>query len=80
MWTHIKCFIFGQDAQDSFNDWFEHYHNSKPTPPDIPQGSNFTERVAYEHKEKQYQADLDRWKHSLKLQTTVSDFITFHLF
>ena len=62
-----------QDAHDSFNDWFEHYHNSKPVEPTNPAGANFTERVAFEHKQKQYEAELERWKHTLLLQTRVSD-------
>lgn len=57
------------DALDSFNDWFEHFHNSKPAKPSIPQGSNFAERVAFEHREKQYEAELERWQHALLMQT-----------
>ncbi|XP_013392603.1 nuclear pore complex protein Nup107-like [Lingula anatina] len=57
------------DAHDSFNDWFEHYHNAKPSKPDVPQKASFTERVAFEHREKQYEADMDRWRRSLELQT-----------
>ncbi|KAK2163756.1 hypothetical protein LSH36_74g00028 [Paralvinella palmiformis] len=60
------------DAHDSFCDWFEHYHNAKPTKPNIPKGASFTERVAFEHKERQYEMDLARWKHNLMMQTKVT--------
>lgn len=56
-------------AHDSFNDWFEHYHHARPTKPDQLTSNNFTDRVAHEHKEKQYQAELDRWQHTLQVQT-----------
>lgn len=61
-----------QDAHDSFNDWFKHFHHARPHKPDVAQGANFTERVAYEHKLKDYEQELDRWQHSLNLQSKVS--------
>ncbi|CAH1783976.1 unnamed protein product [Owenia fusiformis] len=61
------------DAHDSFNDWFEHYHNSKPAVPDVPQGTNFSERIAYEHMEKEYHQELDRWRHTLMIQTKATE-------
>jgi len=75
----IQAFL---DAQDSFNDWFDHYHKAKPSSPPAATGPTFTERVAYEHKEKQYQAELERWQHSLMLQskTTVDKIYNVLLF
>lgn len=57
------------DAIESFNDWFELYHRGKPTPPESPEGGNFTERMAYDHHMKLYEAEFDHWRHGLELQT-----------
>ncbi|XP_050701120.1 nuclear pore complex protein Nup107-like [Eriocheir sinensis] len=63
----IRTFL---DAQDSFTDWFDHYHQKKPTAPKKPPpGSGFAQQVAYEQAEQQYKAEMDRWKHSLDLIT-----------
>ena len=64
-------FVWFQDAHDSFNDWFKHYHNSKPVQPEVPLGNNFTEKVAYEHKMREFEQELERWQHSLDLQSKV---------
>ena len=63
--------VCAQDALDSFNDWFQHYHHSKPAKPESARSATFTERVAQEHRLKQYAVDLERWKHSLDIQTKV---------
>ena len=60
-----------QDANDSFNDWFQHFHNAKPRAPQNPTGANFSERVAFEHREKEFQMEMQRWRHTLLLQTRV---------
>jgi nuclear pore complex protein Nup107 len=65
----IKAYL---DAEDSFADWFKHYHNAKPVAPTTGLGGNFTERVAFEHMEQQHNADMERWKHSLDHQTRVT--------
>ncbi|XP_074642754.1 nuclear pore complex protein Nup107-like isoform X2 [Tubulanus polymorphus] len=57
------------DAHDSFNDWFKHFHHSRPEKPVRPDSETFTVIVAYEHKHRQYEADLERWQHSLMSQT-----------
>lgn len=57
---------------ESYNDWFEHYYHSRPEAPQIAAGATFTERVALEHKEKQYLADRERWQNALRLQTKVT--------
>ena len=55
----------------SFNDWFDKCHNSKPTKPTIAMGATFTEKVAHEHRMKQYEQELERWHHTLAAQTKV---------
>lgn len=63
----IRTFL---DAQDSFTDWFDHYHQKRPTAPKKPPPSTgFTQQVAYEQAEQQYKAEMERWKHSLNLIT-----------
>ena len=43
----------------------------KPEKPSMTTGANFTERVAFEHQQKQYENELDRWRHTLMVQTKV---------
>ncbi|XP_071089771.1 nuclear pore complex protein Nup107-like [Haliotis cracherodii] len=62
----IKAYL---DAIESFNDWFSLCHHGKPAKPDLTVGASFTDRVAYEHRMKQYQLEVDRWKHTLLMQT-----------
>lgn len=66
----IKAYL---DANDSFNDWFEHYHDMKPDKPAMASGANFTERVAFEHRQKQYENELERWRHTLMMQTKTTE-------
>ena len=62
----------GQDAMDSYNDWFSLYHHSKPSKPNSAEvGSSFTDRVALEHRLKQYEQETERWRRSLVRQTQV---------
>jgi nuclear pore complex protein Nup107 len=56
-------------AIDGYNDWVECFYNMKPKPPQIVKSSNFTEKVASEHKEQQYRADVERWRDQLRDQT-----------
>ena len=67
------------DAHDSFNDWFQYYQNAKPQQPQMPAGANFTERVAHEHRQKQYEAEMDSWRHSLMLLTEVNTHNSLHV-
>lgn len=61
-----------QDAQDSFTDWFDHYHQKRPTAPKKPpQSATFAQQVAYEQAEQQYRGEMERWKQTLNLITTV---------
>ena len=49
------------DAKDSFADWFKYFHQGRPTKPSITiQGESFTQKIAQEQREKQYQIDVDR--------------------
>ncbi|XP_070212005.1 nuclear pore complex protein Nup107-like [Littorina saxatilis] len=58
------------DAMESYNDWFSLYHHSKPSKPSGAEvGSSFTDRVAFEHRLKQYDQDLERWQYKLVRQT-----------
>ncbi|KAL8570338.1 hypothetical protein ACOMHN_035756 [Nucella lapillus] len=61
------------DAMESYNDWFSLYHHSRPSQPSgVDVGSTFTDRVAQEHRLKQYHLDLERWQHNLLRQTQIT--------
>ncbi|XP_013100410.2 nuclear pore complex protein Nup107 [Stomoxys calcitrans] len=55
-------------AIDSFNEWSRLYHNRPKEPQLVNAGANFTERMASEHKEQVYRAELNRWNVSLEEQ------------
>lgn len=55
-------------AIDSFNEWSLLYHNRPKEPQLVNSNANFTERVASEHKEQVYRAELNRWKLGLEEQ------------
>ncbi|KAK7508730.1 hypothetical protein BaRGS_00000296 [Batillaria attramentaria] len=57
------------DAVESFNDWFSLYHHGKPAKPSSDVGGSFTERVAQEHRLKQYELEMERWQINLVRQT-----------
>ncbi|GFR89080.1 nuclear pore complex protein Nup107-like [Elysia marginata] len=58
------------DAVESFNDWFNLFHKDQPTKPGgVEAGASFTDRVAFEHKLKQYNLERERWMHNLLVQT-----------
>ncbi|XP_070540867.1 nuclear pore complex protein Nup107-like [Ptychodera flava] len=57
------------NANDVFNDWFEHYHNAAPPKPVAPPSATFQERVKYEHDLKQYEQEVERWQYSLSIQS-----------
>lgn len=64
------CFKTFLDAQESFTDWFDHYHQKRPMSPKKPSvGSSFPQQVAYEQADRQYQGELERWNQTLKLIT-----------
>ena len=61
-----------QDAQKSFNDWFDHFHQKKPQEPKKPPtGCSFPEQIAYDHAILLYNGEYDRWKATLDLLTKV---------
>jgi len=64
--------VFLQDSMESFNDWIQHYHHGRPQRPGAPERGSFTDKVAYEHKLKQYDQEHERWHHNLLLQTQVT--------
>lgn len=61
------------DAQDAFNDWFQHFHNKKPQPPQPEAAAaGFAERVAQEQRAKQHDGDVQRWTAASQLQATTT--------
>uniref|UniRef100_A0A8K9UVF6 Nuclear pore complex protein n=1 Tax=Oncorhynchus mykiss TaxID=8022 RepID=A0A8K9UVF6_ONCMY len=48
------------EAHEAFNEWF-HHMNSPPQKPSLPAQAKFTEKVAYEMKENEYQLEHDSW-------------------
>ncbi|XP_062572533.1 nuclear pore complex protein Nup107-like [Saccostrea cucullata] len=62
----IKSYL---DAMDSFNEWFTKFHHTKPVKPMAPHAASFTEKVAFEHRLKQYEQELERWQRGLLAQT-----------
>ncbi|XP_033126443.1 nuclear pore complex protein Nup107-like isoform X2 [Anneissia japonica] len=62
----IKAYL---NALDTFNDWFEHYHNRKPVEPSIQEVATFQQKVHHEHKEKEFKMELERWEHGLNNNT-----------
>lgn len=64
-----KCHMSYLAAMDSHNDWLRLY-NSKPKEPTlVSANAHFTERMASEHKEQAFLADLERWQMNLMEQT-----------
>lgn len=56
-------------AVDSFADWHR-LHVNKPKEPEATKTKvNFTEKMATQHKEQSYVADLNRWKMNMEEQT-----------
>ena len=56
-------------AMESFNDWFSHYHRGQPTKPQLAANPSFTERVAHEQREKQFLAEMERWRSGQLIQS-----------
>nr|XP_023016171.1 nuclear pore complex protein Nup107 [Leptinotarsa decemlineata] len=50
------------DGHEAFNDWFKH-SKCKPSPPEpLRESAQFPEKVAHQHRQSQYKAELERWK------------------
>ncbi|XP_071946687.1 nuclear pore complex protein Nup107-like [Antedon mediterranea] len=62
----IKAYL---NALDTFNDWFEHFHNKKPVEPTVIEGATFHQKVQHEHEEKEFKMELERWQHGLNSNT-----------
>lgn len=56
------------EAHETFNEWFKHM-NSAPQKPTLISQPTFTEKVAFEHKEKKYEMDHNIWKGHLDALT-----------
>ncbi|XP_029453089.1 nuclear pore complex protein Nup107 [Rhinatrema bivittatum] len=56
------------EAHETFNEWFKHM-NAAPHKPVLIGQASFTESVAHEHKEKQYEMDFGIWKGQLDALT-----------
>ncbi|XP_017881019.1 nuclear pore complex protein Nup107 [Ceratina calcarata] len=74
------CYKTYLDAQEGFAEWFSHYHHGKPTPlEDLPSYATFTEKVAYEHKMAQYNAEMERWKSTMQHHTKAVKQLLFNV-
>ena len=67
--AEYRCWEIYFRGKEAFNDWFDHYHKSKPVQPRLPENANFTEKVAYEQKLKQYSINFERWQSNQELQS-----------
>uniref|UniRef100_A0AAY5L960 Nuclear pore complex protein n=1 Tax=Esox lucius TaxID=8010 RepID=A0AAY5L960_ESOLU len=56
------------EAHEAFNEWFKHM-NTPPQKPSLPAQAKFTETVAFEMKEKEYQMEHDNWSGRLDALT-----------
>ena len=63
------CFSAFFQARESFSDWMRYYSQSKPRQPIKPATSTrFTDKVAFEHRSKAYELEIQQWKEVLKRQ------------
>ncbi|XP_067027190.1 nuclear pore complex protein Nup107-like [Acropora muricata] len=60
------------EAMDGFDYWFQHFHQSVPLKPRHEEYTNFTEKVAFEQRLKDYEVEFGRWKNSLDIHTKVT--------
>uniref|UniRef100_A0A8B9GXW3 Nuclear pore complex protein n=1 Tax=Astyanax mexicanus TaxID=7994 RepID=A0A8B9GXW3_ASTMX len=56
------------EAHEAFNEWFRHM-NSPPVKPTMPAQAKFTEKVAFEMKEKEYKMEYENWQGRLDALT-----------
>ncbi|MGH0151094.1 UNVERIFIED_CONTAM: hypothetical protein FKN15_057858 [Acipenser sinensis] len=71
--THLILFFRSlgmqtKEAHEAFNEWFKHM-NSPPQKPTLSSQAKFTETVAHEMKEKEYELDCRNWKGRLEALT-----------
>ncbi|KAL3266435.1 hypothetical protein HHI36_010609 [Cryptolaemus montrouzieri] len=50
------------EAHEGFNEWYQKYKSKPELPKPVPETAQFTEKVAYQHRMTQYQAEIERWK------------------
>lgn len=68
---------FHTHTQDAFADWFKQLHANQPNPPQSESGKlagrqkGFAERLQAEELGKAYEAQLNRWRHEVHLDTEV---------
>ncbi|XP_015432951.1 PREDICTED: nuclear pore complex protein Nup107 [Dufourea novaeangliae] len=74
------CYKTYLDAQEGFAEWFSHYHHGKPTPlKELPPYATFTEKVAHEHKQAQYNTEMERWKCTMQHHTKAVKQLLFNV-
>ncbi|CAD6225773.1 GSCOCG00005718001-RA-CDS [Cotesia congregata] len=74
------CFKAYLDAQEGFQEWFRHFHHGKPIPLEpLPMYATFTEKVAYDHKKAEYQANLENWKATMQRHTKAVKQLLFNV-
>ncbi|RWS22909.1 nuclear pore complex protein Nup107-like isoform X1, partial [Leptotrombidium deliense] len=59
-------------AYESFDEWIKFYHTSKPKEPSKPVTNRFTDKVAFEHSQKQFENELQQWKLLLAKQAKLT--------
>lgn len=74
----LTLFFLIKDAHDGFNHWFHQFHNTKPTEPTKPTNGDFTEVMAYEHKNEKYKQELERWNIGMEHITRVLLYFLFN--
>lgn len=74
------CFKAYFQAYESFESWLRFYHNSKPQRPEKPKSSRFTDKVAFEHLQAQYEAEFSQWKIALMQQAKITSDKIYNVF
>lgn len=73
------CYQTYLAAMDGYNDWIHLFHNKPKELQSAGTGSNFTERVAMEHREQAFKAEMERWRVNLSEQTQISKDLLFNI-
>ncbi|ENN75270.1 hypothetical protein D910_02376 [Dendroctonus ponderosae] len=50
------------EAYEAFNEWFKQMKNQPEAPEDLPENTQFSQKVAYEHRLSQHKVEVERWK------------------
>lgn len=67
--SEYHCHYAYLNSLDSYNDWLRLYHSKPKEPETFNAKAKFTERIASQHKEQAYLAELERWSLNLMDQT-----------